>query len=104
MQETILQWMSSSPTENTIDRELGDLQHELVAGTSLLSYLRYNVDLRKASVQSLLPDLTDNAQIESLSNMDEPENMATLHELGVAAAEREVRSIDFASNFDLPEN
>ncbi len=103
MQETMLQWMSSSPTAKTIDRELGDLRHDLVSGAPLLSYLRYNVDLRKASVQSLLPDLADDEQIESLSNMDAPENMVTLHGLGIAAAEREIRSIDFASNFDLPE-
>ena len=34
LQETILQWMSSSPTAREIDRELGDLRHDLVAGLS----------------------------------------------------------------------
>lgn len=102
LQETILQWMSSSPTARQIDRELGDLGHDLVAGVPLLSYLRYNVDLSKASVQSLDPSLTDSETIESLSAMDAPENMATLHKLGALAAERDVKSQDFASRFDLP--
>ena len=52
LQETMLQWMSTSRTARTIDRELGDLQHDLVAGAPLLSYLRYNVDLAVKSVQA----------------------------------------------------
>lgn len=102
LQEILLQWMSSSPTAQQIDRELGDLQHDLVAGTPLLSYLRYNVDLRQESVQGLDPSLTDSNKIESLSSMDAPENMDTLHNLGVLAAKRDVRGSEFASTFDLP--
>ena len=102
LQETLLQWMSSSPTAREIDRELGDLRHDLVAGAPLLSYMRYNVDLRKASVQRLDPSLTDSKGIESLSEMDAPENMAVLHRLGTLAAERDVKGGDFASVFDLP--
>ena len=85
-----------------MDRELGDLRHDLVAGTPLMSYLRYDVDLRKDSVQALDPGLTDADEIESLSEMDSPENMEALHELGVAAAARDVRADDFPSAFDLP--
>ena len=102
LQETLLQWMSSSPTAREIDRELGDLRHDLVAGAPLLSYLRYNVDLRKASLERLDPSLTDPKVIESLSEMDAPENMTVLHRLGALAAERDVKSADFASVFDLP--
>ena len=102
LQETLLQWMSSSPTAREIDRELGDLRHDLIAGAPLLSYLRYNVDLRKASVHRLDPSLTDSKGIESLSEMDAPENMAVLHRLGTLAAERDVKGGDFASVFDLP--
>jgi len=101
MQETMLQWMSSSPTATTIDREQGDLGNDLVSGMPLLSYLRYNVDLCKASVQSLLPNMIDNVQIESLSNMDAPENMTILHKLGVQAGMKKIRSSNFTSNFDL---
>ena len=102
LQETLLQWMSSSPRAREIDRELGDLRHDLVAQALLVSYLRYNLDLRSEAVQSLKPDVVDAARIESLSAMDAPENMTLLYELGVAAAVRDVSTGDFAANFDLP--
>jgi hypothetical protein len=101
LQETLLQWMSASPTARSIDRELGDLQHDLVAGKPLISYLRYNVDLAASAVHALNPAI-DQGKIESLTAMDAPENMDTLHELGRLAGERDVRSNDFPSSFDLP--
>jgi predicted acylesterase/phospholipase RssA len=102
LQETLLQWMSSSATAREIDRELGDLRHDLIAPAPLISYLRYNVDLRREAVQRLKPDLTDAARIESMTAMDAPENMAVLYELGKAAAARDVNGSDFSANFDLP--
>lgn len=102
LQETILQWISSSPAARQIDRELGDLGNDLLAGIPLLTYLRYNVDLRKKNVQKLDSSLTDSKMIESLSNMDAPENMEVLHKLGVLAAELDVNSSDFEPKFDLP--
>ena len=102
LQETLLQWMSSSPTAMTIDRELNDLKHDLVAGSPLLSYLRYNADLDKDSVKSLIPDLRNSKVIESLTSMDKPENMPILHKLGTQVAKRDVHPDDFAANFDLP--
>ena len=102
LQETMLQWMSTSRTARTIDRELGDLQHDLVAGAPLLSYLRYNVDLAVKSVQALDPSLTDVKKICTFSEMDSPANMATLYDLGVRAGARDVRVSDFPVAFDLP--
>jgi uncharacterized protein len=101
LQEALLQWMSSSPTAREIDRELGDLRGDLVAGAPLLSYLRFNVDLQKDSVQRLDPSMTDVRAIASLSEMDAPENMDVLHRLGKLAAERDVKEADFPSVFDL---
>jgi len=100
--ETLLQWMSTSPTARQIDRELGDLRNDRLAPMPLLSYLRYNVDLSSDSVKQLLPSLTDPKKIESLTEMDDPDNMAVLQTLGALAAQRQVRSEDFATNFDLP--
>ncbi len=102
LQQTLLQWMSSSTTAKVIDRELGDLRHDLVAGSPLLSYLRYDVDLRQEAVQALDSALTDAARIKSLSEMDAPDNMDALHKLGVLAGERDVHDGDFPSLFDLP--
>lgn len=101
LQETLMQWMSSSHTARSIDGELGDLRHDLLAGGPLLTYLRYNVDLSQASVQSLEPELTDSEKIESLSAMDAPENMQLLHTLGIKSGQRDVQDRDFPSVFDL---
>ena len=100
--ETMLQWMSSSPTARVIDSELGDLRHDLVASTPLLSYLRYNVELSPDRVRELDPTLTNPAAVENLTAMDDPNNMDVLRKLGGLAAQRLVRAEDFASNFDLP--
>jgi hypothetical protein len=101
LQETLLQWMSASPQARTIDRELGDLRHDLIGGRALLSYLRYNVDLSRDEVHKLDPALDDEL-IARLSEMDAPENMETLFRLGGLVAAREVQSDDFPAVFDLP--
>ncbi|HKZ74687.1 MAG TPA: patatin-like phospholipase family protein [Steroidobacteraceae bacterium] len=101
LQEIMLQWMSSSRTARVIDREIGDLQHDLVAGAPLLNYLRYNVDLRPEEVRKLDRDLVDDERIASLSAMDAPDNMEILHSLGERAGARDVRADDFPIAFDL---
>jgi hypothetical protein len=101
LQEIVLQWMSMSSTARTINREVGNLQHDLIGGNPHLSYLRYNVDLRPESVAALDPSSRDAAVIQSLTSMDAPENMAILHRLGVLAGERDVREDDFQTTFNL---
>jgi Patatin-like phospholipase len=101
LQETLLQWMSASHTARPIDRELGDLRHDLIGRTPLISYLRYNVDLSVPSIQSLDPQLSDAKMIEGLSAMDAPENMDVLHRLGTLASERDIHPQDFPTAFDL---
>ena len=100
-QETILQWISSSHTARIIDRELGNLENDLLGVSPLLTYLRYNVDLREESVRRLDPSLNDSELIESLSAMDAPENMAVLHKLGELAAKKGVEEGHFEKKFDL---
>jgi hypothetical protein len=84
-----------------IDRDLGDLSTDLLAGIPLLTYLRYDVDLHKESVRELNSSVTESKMIESLSEMDAPENMEVLPKLGVPAAELHVDSSDFEAKFDL---
>lgn len=102
LQETLLQWMSSSPNAREIDRELGCLENDLISKEPLLSYLRYNVDLREEGVRKLDPTLTDSETIKSLSEMDAPENMQILHKLGTLAAKCDIKTSDFPSQFNLP--
>ncbi|WP_017327531.1 patatin-like phospholipase family protein [Synechococcus sp. PCC 7336] len=101
LQETLLQWMAESPTARSIDSELGDLRNDSMASQKLLSYLRYNADLTPTGVAALDPALTDAKLIESLSTMDDPNNMDVLHQLGELAA-RKIDPNDFPACFDLP--
>jgi hypothetical protein len=101
LQEVVLQWMSASPTARTIDSELGTLESDLAGGKPLLSYVRYDVDLRPAAVRDLLGDEARMITVENLSAMDAPENMAALHRLGIVAGERKVQSDHFPAAFNL---
>ena len=87
--ETVLQWMSSSQTARQIDRDIGDLQNDLMGDAPLLSYLRYNVTLSKDEVEALRPGMSDR-QITSLGEMDNPGALDALLELGNAAGEQKV--------------
>jgi patatin-like phospholipase/acyl hydrolase len=99
--QTMMQWMSSSPTARVIDSEIGDLSHDLVAPAPLLTYLRYDIDLVADEIAKLKPALPEK-EIESLSAMDEPDNLEILKELGELAGARQVKEEDFAYHFDLP--
>ncbi len=46
--------MSTSPNARTIDRELGNLDHDLIGQTLLFSYLRYNVELERDTLRDRL--------------------------------------------------
>ena len=100
LMETLLQWMSNSPTAKEIDRELGDLRGDSMAPAPLINYLRYNVSLTEASLEKLGMQM-DAKKIACLSAMDDPANMPTLQDVGARAAKQQVRGEDFSSNFDL---
>lgn len=101
LNETILQWLADGPAHREIDGEIGDLSGDSVLGKRLLTYTRYNVDLTLADVQRLMPSLKDPDDVAALSAMDAPENMQTLHQLGLAAARDGVQDAHFPAGFDL---
>ena len=99
--ETLLQWMSTSPTAQIIDRELGDLRHDLIGQTALLSYLRYNIKLEGETLRHELGlDLSPD-KVAPLSEMDDPDNIPILKKIGDLVAEKKVDEKDFPANFDL---
>lgn len=100
-QETLLQWMSSSVTARSIDRELGDLRNDVLGGTPLLRYLRYDVDLSVQNIRNLDHALVGAGKIGDLSKMDAPENMEMLYRLGMLAGKRDVSPSHFDTVFDL---
>jgi uncharacterized protein len=101
LQEMMLQWMSASDGARRINRDVDDLSKDLVAGTPLLRYARFNVDLRAENVKALDPTLESERVIHSLSEMDAPENMTVLYRLGVLAAQRDVTNQSIPPEFDL---
>ncbi|MBL0054265.1 MAG: hypothetical protein IPP29_23680 [Bacteroidetes bacterium] len=60
--QTILQWLSRSPTAKSIDGEVGDLTEDLISPEPILHYLRYNVtvaaaELEKLPANNILPNM-----------------------------------------------
>jgi len=101
LQEKLLQWLSDGPTARLINREVGNLEGDVMNGTAALTYRRYNVDLRAGSLRELEPALQDPKVIESLSAMDSPANMTIMHRLGTLAAQRDIIPEHFPAAFDL---
>lgn len=101
LNEQVLQWLSASPTARSIDHEVGDLVGDVLGGKPHLSYLRYDVDLDAAWLaENLGVTLAADAQA-SITEMDRPDNMAALIEVGQAAAERLVDPGHLPKPFDI---
>jgi hypothetical protein len=97
LNELLLQWMSSSQTAHEIDSEIGDLSGDILGGGKpLLTYLRYDVRFD----DKWLKDKLSPEQLESIAEMDRPENMDKLVEIGKAAADR-IENTHFGQGFDI---
>ena len=99
--ETMMQWMSTSPTKRAFDVEIGNLGGDLLPGAPLLTYLRYNVMLSASEIESLHPGLSAEV-VESLREMDNPDNLDLLLKLGQTAGAEQIRAVHFPTEFDLP--
>lgn len=87
LNELLLQWMSSSPTARELDSEIGDLSGDLLGGTKpLMTYLRYDVRFEDDWLREKLKMTLDEKQLKSIPEMDRPENMDLLAEVGSAAS------------------
>lgn len=97
LNELMLQWMSSSVTARQIDSEIGDLKDDVLGGGKpLLTYLRYDVRFDDEWLQDKLSP----EQLKSITEMDRPENMPKLVEIGKAAADQ-INDDDFGHDFDI---
>ncbi len=99
--ETLMQWLSNSPDSRVIDRELGNLGKDVLAGEASFSYRRYQLDLTRTGVDHLKKGVPDKT-LASLPEMDRPANLDLLKELGALAADNHVRDDHFPAVFDLP--
>lgn len=98
--ETMMQWLSTSPTARPIDREIGTVAGPL-GGTPLCSYLRYNVLLRADWCEGHLGETFSPKALKALEAMDDPDRIPELDRVGRLAGARLVRAEHFTADFDL---
>lgn len=99
--ETMMQWMSNSPTARLIDRQIGTLDGDLLGDRPLLSYLRYNVMFEEAWMRNSLGVDRSQADLDVLAAMDNPDNVEELWQLGQLAASRQISDQHFPDRFNL---
>jgi patatin-like phospholipase/acyl hydrolase len=94
--QTILQWMSQSPTAWNIDGEMGDLKSDLIGNQQpLISYLRYNTWLEASALNELTGKNYSKKQIDDLVEMSNADSRFELYDIGNKAAESEIKEIHF---------
>lgn len=102
LNQTILQWLSRSPTAWPIDSEIDRLHDDVLGGGEpMIHYLRYNVRFESDWLHQELNLPFDDAEITSLFAMDQPKNVAKLADLGVTAGLAQVKEEHFPATFDL---
>lgn len=97
--QTVLQWMSNSPTARVLDSQVGSLETDSLAGGSLITYLRYNPTIEIRALSKLGLEYTEK-QVQSLRNMSEVRNIDQLDHIGKRAGEEFIRNSHFPEAFD----
>lgn len=101
LNETLLQWISTSRTARSIDRQIGDLGQDLLTNVPLLRYLRYDVRIEQCWLEEQLDITLRPDEIQALARMERAENIQRLTEIGCVAGQRLVDSADFPAIFQL---
>lgn len=86
-----------------IDSEIGDLSEDAIHGDKAFSYLRYNVEMDKNELNNIGVTGLSDLKIANLMNMDLPENVDLLIEIGEKAAKEYVKGGHLPKAFDLKE-
>ena len=95
--ETILQWISNSPTAGVIDRVLGEVRPKLLEGR-LLHYLRYNTELDRKHIDALGIALSEQ-ELRNLQDMGSIESLDHYSQVGDRCA-AQVQVAHFPPHFD----
>lgn len=98
--ETMMQSMSNSLTARVIEKEMGDLNGDLLGGEEQLTYNRFNVFFDVHKMKELGFNFNDE-QLDTLSEMDNADNTGDLIEIGLAAGKRDVKPAHFPATFDI---
>ena len=85
--QTVLQWLSNSPTAISIDSEIGDLKGDHLAGKAMIKYLRYNFPITENSLNGLdLGRPFNDKDVASIIEMSNAGNRQLLYKIGTAAS------------------
>jgi hypothetical protein len=99
MVETVMQWLSVSPTARGA-RQSGLCELRLAVDLARLSYLRYNVLFDSMWCAQTLGLTRSAKELKALEAMDEPDNLAALYELGSLAGQTLIKAGHFSAQFD----
>lgn len=94
--QTLLQWMSDSPTAEYIDMEIGDLRNDQLTGNPMFRYLRYNQPFTINDLNGLkLSKTVDDKLLDSLLEMSNAKNKHLLYEIGQETAKEIIKPEHF---------
>lgn len=90
LNQTMLQFLSNSPTPRIIDSEILDLKNDLVTEKPALHYVRYDVMLENEKLSDLGFKLNEK-ELESLHEMSDSKNKELLYKIGSQAADSYIK-------------
>ncbi len=102
LEQTMMQWISNSPTSWKIDAEMGNLQEDILGnGKPLISYLRYDVSFDVKWMKDNLDMVMSKQEVNGLEKMDNPGNVRLLSQVGTKAASIQIKPAHFPDVFNL---
>lgn len=91
---SLMSYLGQSPLPWPINSEIGDVGRFAPPTGELYKFLRYDIRIEADWLQHKLGQVLDATTVETLRQMDNPANMATLLSLGALAAQTQVRGTD----------
>ena len=98
--QTMLQWMSDSPTACSIDSQIEHLHDDRVTMNHLLHYIRYDIDLTQEVLSEFGLNYTQE-EITDLCKLDDVNHKDDLIRIGEVAAEQQMKPDHFTGHFDI---
>ncbi len=88
----LMQWLGECPDPWTINSEIGTLAGDRPPGGKMFRFLRYDVRLEKESLAKELDYKVSDTLLAKLRGMDDPNLVHVLYEIGIRAAEKQVKA------------
>jgi hypothetical protein len=99
LNQTILQWLGTSPNARSIDLQIGTLADDRPGAATLLHYVRFDIPLRRQSLLDVGLEYEEK-RVRELWEMSDVRNLADLEKIGAAAAAASVREDHLPAVFD----